>query len=123
MNTVKDLCDTSGCKVEFRVEQNDFVVVFIESFVTSGTSKMMHINVTWTLMTKLPAKLPIKSSQIVGTDFRVEFFRRTLSVKSNFTDKFTEKEQNTLEIILENPAVSTVEIGKAQCQQNNCSNI
>ena len=48
----------------------------------------------------------------VGTDFRVEFFRKTLSVKVSFTDKFTEKEQKILEIIFENPAVSSVEIGK-----------
>ena len=28
LKRIKDLCDESGCKVEFRVEKDDFVVVF-----------------------------------------------------------------------------------------------
>ena len=44
LKRIKDLCDESGCKVEFRTEKDDFVVVFYRNFRETWKNEQNNTN-------------------------------------------------------------------------------
>lgn len=65
--------------------------------------------------------LPDPAFTEIGTNFRVEFFRKTFSVKTNLTEnctvKLTEKQEQIIELIREDPTVRT----ETMAQKIGCS--
>lgn len=62
----------------------------------------------------------------VGTDFRVEFFRKTLSVRTdrtdNRTENLTQKQEQIIALIRDNPEISTTAMAKAlSCSRSTVS--
>ncbi|MBP5592117.1 putative DNA binding domain-containing protein [bacterium] len=81
LKRIKDLCDEAGCKVDFRTEKEDFVVVFYR-----------NLRETWNVGVKSDANLDAN-----GANSGVKNTEKVLSVK-------------TIELIKKNPKITQVEL-------------
>ena len=81
LKRIKDLCDEAGCKVDFRTEKEDFVVVFYR-----------NLRETWNIGAKSDANLDAN-----GANSGVKNTENVLAVK-------------TIELIKKNPKTTQVEL-------------
>ena len=81
LKRIKNLCDEAGCKVDFRTEKDDFVVVFYR-----------NLRETWNIGAKSDANLDAN-----GANSGVKNTEKVLSVK-------------TIELIKKNPKITQVEL-------------
>ena len=96
LQRIKELCDKSGCKVEFRPEQDDFTVIFYR-----------NLRETWG-----EKNLGTKQAPVQDTPAQKKPKRPARNTKKKTIGELTELQRNILDLLRENPKITQAQLSK-----------
>jgi len=108
LKRIKDLCDEAGCKIDFRTEKDDFVVVFYRNLreewnkngeVVSSSLSSDH--------QKLPGDYQETTETLPG-----DYQETTETLPRDYQDTTKTNAEKIKEIMRENPTISTLSIAE-----------